>query len=133
MNKVNLTKGLTFLAICALMTGCSATQQRLSQQKGEIEDQKSAQKAVIDDRTKELKRSISILKKQEVNLLEAQKREPGADRKFLDFKKDLVEKNAEVAKANLDKESAACKTTVDKNAKLLEAELESGAKTHRYQ
>jgi hypothetical protein len=129
----NINTVLTVVGIAALMTGCSAESQRISQEKSEVNAEKTAQKALLDDRTNELKRNIDLgFKRSEIQIDDA-KRQPGANQTTLDAQKDTLKKNAETAKANLDEQNKECKKTVDNNAKTLEAQLDDSAKSGKLQ
>jgi hypothetical protein len=129
----NISTVLAVMGIAALMTGCSAESQRISQEKSEVNAEKVAQKALIDDRTSELKRNIDLgIKRAEIQIDDA-KRQPGADQMALDAQKDNLKKNAETAKASLDQQNTECKKTVDSNVKTLEAQLDNSAKSGKLQ
>ncbi len=113
---------LSIMAAGAVLAGCSNTQAVVGERKSDLDKQKDAQKATIDDRTEALKQGVEQQTDANLKAIDIQKKELDLEKAKLDENKSDLKKTADLSKKNLDKQAAECKRAVEHNADVAKAE-----------
>lgn len=121
-NKNTLATILSILATGAVLAGCSNTQEVVGERKDDLDKQKDAQKATIEERTEALKQGVELETEANAKAIDMQKKELDLEKAKLDSAKSDLKKAADLSKKNLDKQAAEYKRTVEHNADVAKAE-----------
>jgi hypothetical protein len=109
--------------LAAAMSGCSAQNQLMSEEKHDIDKQKEAQKQLIDRRTNELKEDVQQRSDQSVRALDTEDKQLDLQKHEIFGEKNDVRKRADFLKKDIDQQAETCKKTVDLNAQTAKEQI----------
>lgn len=118
-------KLLVLGAMAVIVSGCSEQSRIVSERKQDIDNQKSVQKELIDQRASELKEDSQRQGNDSLRTLDNEQKQLDLEKRAIDSEKSDVQKRMDFAKKDIDQQTAACKKVVDNNAQKAKAAIDS--------
>lgn len=124
LNQSQLGKLFLALTLISLTTtACSQQSEQLSEREKDIDKQKEVQIKVVERTTDELKESVERQKEQNLQAIEANKKQLDIEKANLDAQGKEVKESTSFAKENLEKQAEESKKIVARNAQVAKDEL----------
>lgn len=117
---------LALAACTSLLVGCGSSQ--VSQQKEDVEKQKQLQKELVDRHTSGLKEGVARQTEENLRALDAEQKQLDMEKVAVDGKKNDWRRYEDFTKKHLDKEAEASKKEIDRNANLVKMKIDARAK-----